>query len=217
MAKEEDTHTQIISAEAVLSRQHPQVPDLKVHAQTVGAETEVISGEPGAMKEVAHAHRDHAEPDLQVGQPGNPNANTPEGVAHAEPDSTPGEEINPNMDARVHLSGAEPEALMDAEVDWLLEEGITGENASAEEDRQGSSCRAARARGQPPCHTGGSEVPHLAIITTTHHFPRLLLVGRSARRDAGNPRTRPWRRFGPAAARHSSSRRGCGTPHPPSA
>src|SRR6266581_882780 len=42
LAEEGDTHAQIVSAEAVLSRQHTQVPDPKVHA-----------------------HHDRAEPDMQ--------------------------------------------------------------------------------------------------------------------------------------------------------
>jgi len=98
LAEEGDTHMQIASAEAVLSRQHPQAPTQDVHAQTASAELEAILGKPDAIEEGAHAHHDRAEPDLRVGQPGDPNANTPEGVARGEPDSMPGEDISPNAE-----------------------------------------------------------------------------------------------------------------------
>jgi len=51
LAKEGDTHMQIISMEVVLSRQHTQVPDPKVYV-----------------------HHDCVEPDMQSRQPGNTNA-----------------------------------------------------------------------------------------------------------------------------------------------
>jgi len=127
LAEEGDTLAQIVGAEAVPSRQHPEDPTQEVHAQTAGAEPEVISGEPGAIEEVAHEHNDRAEPDLQE-QPGDPNANTPKGVTHPEPDSMPGEDINPNANAPVHLEGTGPEVMLE-------EGGIAGENASVEEDR----------------------------------------------------------------------------------
>jgi len=53
LAKEGDTHVQIVSMEAVLSRQHTQVPDPKVHM-----------------------HHDCAELDMQSRQPGDTNAHT---------------------------------------------------------------------------------------------------------------------------------------------
>ena len=137
LAEEGDTHVQIVSAEAVLSRQRTRDPDPKVHAQTVSTEPSAIPGEPGAIEEGAHAHGDCAEPDLKDGQPGDPNVNTPEGVAHGEPDSMPGENINSNANAPVHLEGTGPEVLMDTEEDqpYVLEEdGIARENASVEED-----------------------------------------------------------------------------------
>jgi len=128
LAEEGDTHAQIISAEAVLSRQHPQTPDPIVHAQTVGTEPSAILGEPGAIKEGAHTHNDRVEPDLKEGQPGDPNANTPKGVAHAGPDSTPGEEVDPIANLPMHLKGTGPEVMLE-------EGGIAGENASVEGDR----------------------------------------------------------------------------------
>jgi len=138
LAEEGDTLAQIVSVEAVLSRQHTQDPNPKVHAQTIGAEPEAISGEPGAIKEVAHEHNGRVEPDLQE-QPGNLNANTPKGVARPEPDLMPGEDIDPNANAPVHLEGTGPGVLMDAEEDrpedMLEEDGIAWENASVEEDR----------------------------------------------------------------------------------
>src|SRR5712691_8108031 len=69
-----DTHTQIVSAEAILSQHHTQVPDPKVHAQTVGTEPEAISGKPDAIEDVAHTHHNRAEPDIHSRQPGDPNA-----------------------------------------------------------------------------------------------------------------------------------------------
>jgi len=135
LAKEGDTHAQIVSAEAVLSQQHTQGPDPKVPAQTLSAEPEAILGEPGAIEEGAHAHDDHAEPDLKVGQPGDLNTNTPKGVAHGKPDSTPGEEIISNTP--VHLEGTGPEVLMEEEVDRPLEveeDGTTGKTVSVEGD-----------------------------------------------------------------------------------
>ena len=102
LAKEGDTHAQIISVEAVLSQQHPQAPVPKVHVQTIGMEPETTPGEPGAIER----------------QPGDLNVNTPEGVAHGEPDLTPGEDINPNPNAPMHLEGMGPEILMDTAEDW---------------------------------------------------------------------------------------------------
>jgi len=112
LAKEGDTLVQIISAEAVPSRQHPQAPTQGVHAQTIGAEPSAILGELGATE----------------WQPGNPSANTPKGVAHPEPDSMPGEDIDPNVNAPMHLEGLGPEVMLE-------EGGIAGENASVEGDR----------------------------------------------------------------------------------
>ena len=127
LAKEGDTLVQIVDAEVVPSRQHPEDPTQEVHAQTASAEPEAISGEPGAIEEVAHEHNDRAELDLQ-GQPGNPNANTPKGVAHPELDSMPGEDIYPNANAPMHLEGMGPEVMLE-------KGGIARENASVEEDR----------------------------------------------------------------------------------
>jgi len=128
LAEEGDTHVQIVSVEAVLSRQHPQTPDPIVHAQTVGTEPEAILGKPGAIEEGTHTHNDHVEPDLKEGQPGDPNANTPEGVTHAGPDSTPGEEVDPIANLPVHIEGTGPVVMLE-------EGGIAGENASVEGDR----------------------------------------------------------------------------------
>ena len=80
LAKEGDTHEQIISAEAVLSWQHPQAPTQEVHTQTTNMELEAILGEPDTIKVVAPTHVVDMELDLKLGDSGNPNANTPEGV-----------------------------------------------------------------------------------------------------------------------------------------
>jgi len=157
LAEEGDTHAQIVSAEVVLSRQHPQTPDPIVHAQTVGTELEAILGEPGAIEEGAHAHDDRAEPDLKEGQLGDPNANTPEGVAHPEPDSMR-EETETNTPA--HLEGMGPDALMEEEDDRLLEveeDGAARKAASVEGDAgphvelqdPGVSCLATQENARP--------------------------------------------------------------------
>ena len=134
LAKEGDTHAQIISMEVVLSQQHPQTPHPIIHAQTIGTEPEAILGKPGAIKEGAHTHNNHVEPDLKEGQPGDPNTNTPEGVTHSELDSIP-EETDLNVLA--HLEGAGPEVLMDAEEDHSLEveeDGTAGKTLSVKGD-----------------------------------------------------------------------------------
>ena len=78
-------------------------------------------------------------------------------------------EIADPMDARAHFEGAKSEALMDAEVDWLLEEGIAGENASVEEG-EGPHVKLPEP-GVSRLSTPEEAVPHLAITTATiHHF-----------------------------------------------
>src|SRR5712691_4163428 len=129
LSKQGQTHSQILTAESVLSWQYPQAPTQEVHAQTASAELEAILGKPDAIKVVAPTHIVDVELDLKLGELGNTNVNTPEGVAHAEPDSPPGEGIDPNTNAPAHVEGAEPELLMDVEGDQLLEEGTAGENA----------------------------------------------------------------------------------------
>jgi len=80
LAKEGDTHAKIISAEAVLSWQHPQAPTQEVHVQTTSVELEAILGKQDAIKVVAPTHVVDVELDLKLGNLGNPNANTPKGV-----------------------------------------------------------------------------------------------------------------------------------------
>lgn len=78
----------------------------------------------------------------------NPNAipgqpDTLEGVAHTqivgvEPDLTRGEVADPKVNTHAHLEGTQPQVLMYTEDDGLLkveEDGIAGENASVEEER----------------------------------------------------------------------------------
>ena len=65
----------------------------------------------------------------------NPSAepDEPDALGNVEPDLTR-EVADPKMNARAHLEGAESETLIDTEGDWLLEEGIAGENANVKEE-----------------------------------------------------------------------------------
>jgi len=177
LAKEGDTHAQIISMEVVLSWQHPQTPHPIIHAQTIGTEPEAILGKPGAIKEGAHTHNNHVEPDLKEGQPGDPNTNTPEGVTHSELDSIP-EETDLNVLA--HLEGAGPEVLMDAEEDHSLEveeDGTAGKTLSVKGDMDphirlqepGVSCLPRkRSLDHSPCHHHHHPPPWRLLVYSAH-------------------------------------------------
>ena len=143
-----------------------------------------------------------ANPNVVV-VPGEPD--TLKGVAHTqivgiEPDLTRGEVADPRMGACAHPEGAEPETLMEAGVDWSLEEGTAREHTSIEEDKD------PRIKLQEP------GISHLQRWRMQSSLPRHdddhpsppRLLGRSApsrqRRDAGNPNTRSRYGFGAAAA-----------------
>jgi hypothetical protein len=182
-------HAQIVVLEAGLSQQHLDDPSSKVHAQTVSAEPDPEAGESGVINVVAHAQTGA----LELGATWQPKGKR---VVHAqagdpEPDSmsyqgkspttvpgellprkqwsTRGQAVRSEQDAHVHLE--EPEVLVAILVGHGRQSVAGGDRQGECERRrgQGSSSRAARTWGHPPCHAGGKRAPHLAITAITHH------------------------------------------------
>jgi hypothetical protein len=92
-----------------------------------------------------------------------PNVNIPEGVAHAEPGSIPGEEIDLNANTPVDSEVTGPEVLLE-------EDGTAGKNACIEGDKV--PLVKLQEPGVSHLHTGGSQVPHLTIVTIATTYLR---------------------------------------------